>query len=242
MVTSVGTTTNTTTNTAATNAGVSLAKNFDTFLKLLTTQLRNQDPTSPMDTKEFTNQLVQFSQVEQQINQNKNLEKLVSLFETQNTNTNVGYIGKEVVVEGNKAALNAGEKVNWMTDIPAGATVVKANIYDSTGKLVKSQNLKADAGRTTVEWDGSTDAGTTAKPGNYTLEVVAKDANGAAMKSPKTYTAGMVQSVEFEEGAQYLVVNGVRMDAANVVAVRMPTTNTNTSGGSTASGNDESAS
>lgn len=226
MVTSVGTTTNTTatSSTAAGTAGVSLAKNFDTFLKLLTTQLRNQDPTSPMDTKEFTNQLVQFSQVEQQINQNKNLETLIGLFEAQTTNTNVGYIGKEVVVEGNKAALAKDGEINWLTDIPAGAAVVKANIYDSTGKLVASQNLDKTAGRTTVNWDGTTDVGTISKPGNYTLEVVAKDANGAAMTSPKTYTSGVVQSVEFEEGAQFLVVNGMRMDAADVVAVRMPTT------------------
>lgn len=235
MVTSVGNTTTTGTGTtAATTSGVSLAKNFDTFLKLLTTQLRNQDPTSPMDTKEFTNQLVQFSQVEQQINQNKNLETLIGLFQAQTTNTNVGYIGKEVVVSGNKAALAKDGEINWLTDIPAGAAVVKANIYDSTGKLVASKNIDKDAGRTTVNWDGTTDVGTMAKPGSYTLEMVAKDANGKAMTSPKTYTAGMVQSVEFEEGAQFLVVNGVRMDAANVVAVRMPTTsgtsNSSTSG------------
>lgn len=73
MVTGVSST-NTVTNTpttAAEQSGVSLAKNFDTFLTLLTTQLKNQDPTSPMDSKEFTNQLVMFSQVEQSINQNR---------------------------------------------------------------------------------------------------------------------------------------------------------------------------
>jgi flagellar basal-body rod modification protein FlgD len=220
MVTSVNTTTTPVTTTAANNAGVSLAKNFDTFLKLLTTQLKNQDPTSPMDTKEFTNQLVQFSQVEQQINQNKNLEKLIALYEGQTTNTNINYIGKEVVVEGNKASLATDGEINWMTDIPAGAAVVKANIYDSTGKLVATQNLDRTQGRTTVAWDGTTDAGTIAKPGNYTLEVVAKDSNGKAMTSPKTYVTGVVDSVEFEEGAQYIVVNGVRMDGSDVVAVR----------------------
>ena len=71
MVSSVSGNTPTNTPTASENAGVSLAKNFDTFLTLLTTQLKNQDPTSPMDSKEFTNQLVQFSQVEQAINQDR---------------------------------------------------------------------------------------------------------------------------------------------------------------------------
>jgi flagellar basal-body rod modification protein FlgD len=223
MVTSVtGTSTNTTTTSASGTSAVSLAKNFDTFLKLLTTQLKNQDPTSPMDTKEFTNQLVQFSQVEQQINQNKNLETLIGMYKAQTTNTNIGYIGKEVVVEGNKAALTEGGKIDWMADIPTGAAVVKANIYDSSGKLVQTKNLSTSAGRTTVQWDGSTSAGTTAKPGTYSLEIVATDTTGKAMTSPKTYTTGTVDSVEFEDGAQYLVVKGNRMDANDVVAVRMP--------------------
>src|ERR1044071_1210572 len=82
---------------AASQAGSAqktLASNFDTFLSLLTTQLKNQDPMSPMDSNQFTQQLVQFSQVEQQINSNKNLESLIALTKSQTTTAAVSYLGK----------------------------------------------------------------------------------------------------------------------------------------------------
>src|SRR3546814_4600244 len=79
---------------AASSAATSLAGDFNTFLTLLTTQLKNQDPTSPMDSNEFTQQLVQFSQVEQQIDMNKNLETMISLMQSQQNSSNLNYVGK----------------------------------------------------------------------------------------------------------------------------------------------------
>jgi hypothetical protein len=82
------------TTSAAANAQKSLSGNFETFLTLLTTQLKNQDPLSPMDSNQFTQQLVQFSQVEQQINSNKNLESLIALTKSQSATSAVSYLGK----------------------------------------------------------------------------------------------------------------------------------------------------
>src|ERR1051326_9398368 len=79
---------------SAADAQKTLSSNFDTFLTLLTTQLKNQDPLQPMDSNQFTQQLVQFSQVEQQINSNKNLESLISLTKSQTTTAAVSYLGK----------------------------------------------------------------------------------------------------------------------------------------------------
>ena len=75
-----------------------MSSNFDTFLTLLTTQLQNQDPLSPMDSNQFTQQLVQFSQVEQQINSNKNLESLISLTKNQTSVDAVSYLGKTLTL------------------------------------------------------------------------------------------------------------------------------------------------
>ena len=222
MVTSVTGTTGTTTS-AATSSGVSLAKNFDTFLKLLTTQLKNQDPTSPMDSKEFTQQLVQFSQVEQQINQNKNLEKLIEMVGAQNANANLGYIGKDVVVSGGDGTLAQDGEIDWMYNLPDGVTTAKANVYDEAGKLVYSTTLKPVSGRASFNWDGTRSDGVVPKAGNYTLEVTAKDTNGKAMDGTKVYTTGRVDSLEYEDGDQYLIVGNVKVAPSDVVAVRAPT-------------------
>src|SRR3569832_441863 len=86
-----------------------LTNNFSTFLTLLTTQLKNQDPTSPMDSNQFTQQLVQFSQVEQQINSNKNLESLIALTKSQNATNAVSYLGKTLKLTDGTAALINGQ-------------------------------------------------------------------------------------------------------------------------------------
>src|SRR5712675_2430466 len=80
----------------AVTAQKSLSTNFNTFLTLLTTQLKNQDPLAPMDSNQFTQQLVQFSQVEQQINANKNLESLISLTKARGAIDAVSYLGKKL--------------------------------------------------------------------------------------------------------------------------------------------------
>src|SRR5579872_4398386 len=85
-----------------------LSSNFSTFLTLLTTQLKNQDPTSPMDSNQFTQQLVEFSQVEQQINTNSNLNTLITQGQTQIGAYATSYLGKTVSVTNGNAALSNG--------------------------------------------------------------------------------------------------------------------------------------
>src|ERR1700745_1994530 len=97
---------------AGSNAMQQLSGNFQTFLTLLTTQLKNQDPLSPMDSNQFTQQLVQFSQVEQQINSNKNLEDLIALTKSQSATNAVSYLGKTLTLTDGTAALQNGT-ANW---------------------------------------------------------------------------------------------------------------------------------
>src|ERR1700684_4390416 len=95
--------------TAATSDSIVIASNFTEFLQLLTTQLQNQDPLSPMDTNQFTQQLVEFSQVEQQMNTNTNLQTLITQGQTQSGAYATGYLGKVVTVTGGQAALTDGQ-------------------------------------------------------------------------------------------------------------------------------------
>src|SRR6202041_3271697 len=95
---------------AATTASTQqIAGNFDTFLQLLTTQLQNQDPLSPMDTSQFTQQLVEYSQVEQQIDSNTNLQTLISQGTSQSAAYATSYLGKTVTVSGGEGSLTNGE-------------------------------------------------------------------------------------------------------------------------------------
>src|SRR3954470_4716770 len=116
--------TSATSTSAAASAQKTLSSNFDTFLSLLTTQLKNQDPLSPMDSNEFTQQLVQFSQVEQQISSNKNLESLIALTKSKTATDAVSYLGKTLTQTDGTAAL-IGSQAQWTYTLPSNAATVK---------------------------------------------------------------------------------------------------------------------
>src|SRR5471032_2242493 len=102
--------------------GDTLAGNFQTFLTLLTTQLQNQNPLDPLDTNQFTQQLVEFASVEQQLKTNDQLTTLVSLQQTTEATQALGFVGKTAVVSGNTAALT-NSQATWELDIPTSSTV-----------------------------------------------------------------------------------------------------------------------
>ena len=93
---------------AAATAKTSLGKDFNTFLNMLTTQLKHQDPLSPMDSTQFTSQLVQYSGVEQQINANTNLEKLITLQQANSTSQAISYLNQNVEISSDKIPLQGG--------------------------------------------------------------------------------------------------------------------------------------
>mgnify|MGYP000415501120 CR=1 FL=1 len=123
--------------TAAKSAGVSLAGDFDQFLTLLTTQLANQDPLSPMDTTEFTNQLVLFAGVEQQIASNENLEELISLSGGNQAVQAVSYIGKKAEANGNIFQLteNGAEIGYELASEAQPATILTFDEHDTLARL-----------------------------------------------------------------------------------------------------------
>src|SRR5450432_3419482 len=136
---------------AASSAGPALAGNFNDFLKLLTTQLQHQDPTSPLDPNQFTQELVQFASVEQQINTNTSLSTMISLQQTQQAASALQFLGATVAVSGKTAELANGT-ANWSYSVtqPSTATI---NITNAAGQVVYSTSQSVQPGAQTFTWN-----------------------------------------------------------------------------------------
>ena len=212
----------------------SLADNFNTFLTLLTTQLKNQDPTAPLDSNQFTQQLVQMTGVEQQLNTNSLLQQVVA-----NTSGGVSgavaMIGTNVKATSTTANLTNGQ-AQWVYNLPAGAADLKVQVLDANGNVVAAQApSNMSAGDHVFTWNGTNLAGTQlANGGTYTLQVTATDANGASLATT-SYVEGLVSGVTQSNGAAQIIVNGSAVPVSSVISVNKPTTATTTTGATTGS-------
>src|ERR1700728_5115367 len=139
-------------NTASTQQ---IAGNFDTFLQLLTTQLQNQDPLDPMDTSQFTEQLVEFASVEQQINENTNLQTLISLQQTSEATQAMQLIGSTVTVNSTTGTLSnaTGQAASWSLNSPSPRTG-RAPITRSNGQVAFTGTTSLTSGNQTYTWNG----------------------------------------------------------------------------------------
>ena len=194
------------TTTSATGVDKStLAGNFQTFLTLLTTQLKNQNPLDPLDTNQFTQQLVQFAQVEQQLKQNEQLATLVSLEKTAQATTALAYVGQTVAVDGQTAKL-ANNQAAWSFTVPkpVSATVT---IKNATGQTVYTGSFSMNTGTQSFEWDGRDAQGVQWPDGNYTITVTGKDTSGQTVAIPSEIE-GVVDSVDLTKTPPELKVGG----------------------------------
>ena len=153
-----------------------LAGNFDTFLKLLMTQLQNQDPTNPLDTTQFTSQLVQFASVEQQITTNRHLNQLIALTQGEQLLQASSVVGKRVALQADHIPLQNGTAELTFT-VPA-AQPVAISIYTDTGIKVREAVLSASTGFNRWVWDGTSHLGTKVPDGSYRLAVMGANADG----------------------------------------------------------------
>ena len=222
MADAIGSTTTPTGSSTDTSAlgRARLAENFDTFLSLLTTQLKNQDPLSPLDSNQFTQQLVQMTGVEQQITSNDLLKKLVS-----NTgsgiSTAVSLIGKDVSAVSNDAQLSNG-KADWLYKLKLDAADTKIEVLNAKGAIVHVEAATDNkAGDHPFTWNGKDMNGNKMPDGTYTLRVTAKDSTGAAVTST-TYVQGRVTGVEQLDGVTYITVNGGKIGWNTVTSVKEP--------------------
>ncbi len=207
----------TNTSTSATDMSA-LSGNYQMFLQLLVTQMQNQSPLNPMDSSQFTQQLVQYSSVEQQIKANQSLTDLKTMFAIQSALSFVGYVGKSVTVDSSTTQLKDGT-ATWNFNGSAASDPAKIEIYGADGKLIYSTTQKLAAGDGKFEWNGETDTGGTAPAGDYTIAISGKDASGKAV-TYKSETTGLVDAVDFSGSTPMLSIGGQLISAYLVKAVK----------------------
>lgn len=204
-------------NTNASGNGTSIANNFDQFLTLLTTQLKNQNPLDPLDTNQFTQQLVQFAGVEQQLKQNETLTALLGVSKATTGASAIGFVGQSVTADGAATQLKEG-KAEWKLNASKGGTAT-ITIKDANGKVVQTGTKTLTAGDQSYSWDGKTSTGTVAPDGEYTITVDARDLAGAAI-TVKTEVRGVVDGVDFSTAVPTLLIGAIKVPLDRVKSVK----------------------
>ncbi|MBO9543365.1 flagellar hook assembly protein FlgD [Caulobacter sp.] len=204
------------------NSRTSLANNEDTFLKLLTTQLKNQDPLSPTDTTQMTQQITQMTGVEQQLVTNDLLAALVGMNTGTGLSEGVNMIGKQVTATTDNSTLKDG-KATFTWSQPGASSSLSVEVKNAAGKVVRT--IKPDdqkSGAHSLTWDGKDDAGVQLEDGGvYTINVIAKGADGKDIKATnvKGRTEGLVTAVDNSTGQPMVVINGKSVPVDNVIGV-----------------------
>ena len=214
-----------TTVTSATSASVSTAStaqktlsgNFQTFLTLLTTQLKNQDPMSPMDSNQFTQQLVMYSQVEQQIDANAKLDTLISLGQGQNNSYAMSYLGKSVVLTNGQGALTNGA-ANWTYGLDGAAATTTLTVRDSSGKAVYTAAGETAAGTHNFAWDGKDNNGNQLSDGTYTLNVASAAKDGSTVTT-SVASKGTVSGIDMSGSSPQLVIGTMEIPLSSAILV-----------------------
>ena len=191
--------------------------NVDTFLKLLTTQLKNQNPTSPMDTTAFTSQLVQFSQIEQMMNLGTSFKEVSGRIDDGNFVQATSLVGRQVEVSAPSVLLSEGEaKFTVNLDRPSSATSIM--VLDDQGRALRHIDGPTTAGGHDIAWDGRADNGLQLPDGQYTVRITALSADGTPTELSPTVTTLVNGVIRNATGTQLLTgVGGVPL--ANLVGL-----------------------
>src|SRR5438046_9326741 len=204
--------------TTASTATTGIADNFQTFLTLLTTQLQNQNPLDPLDTNQFTQQLVQFAGVEQQLKSNDQLKSLIDIEKSAQATAALAYVGNTVAVDGSTAQFNGSATWNLKADKPATATVT---ITSSTGQTAYSGTYNLNQGSASFVWDGKGNDGSQWPAGSYKLTATAKDSSGSDV-AIATETQGVVDSVDLTATPALLSIGGQTYTTNQIKRVMRP--------------------
>ena len=193
----------------------------DDYLNLMVTQLKYQDPTKPMENHEMATQLAQFNTVEQLINVNKSLTDMANKSAQGNIDKLTPYLGKLVEVSGSKLKVGADQKISQGSiELAAPAGSVSVLIKDSSGTVVRTLGLgQKDMGRHNIDWDGKTDGGIAAKPGEYNFEVTASSIDGKEMKAKTSFVTKVDAITELASGGKLETANGA-VEAKDILSIR----------------------
>lgn len=197
----------------------------DDFLKLLTYQLRSQNPLQPADNQEFAAQLAQFSQLEQLTNIKSLLEDQANLnlmIAESLTNTAIpGMLGKNASFATNEIQYNGEDKNELGFNLPYQMQSGVVNIYDENGNIVRTIELSGDSlnkGNHIIQWDGENDEGSKVAIGKYTFDVIMSDGNGASFSGDK-FTSGKITAVRFKADGTYVVINNQEVSLSKIIEI-----------------------
>jgi len=204
--------------TSSGSSASGLASNFTTFLSLLTTQLKNQNPLDPLDTNQFTQQLVQFAGVEQQLKTNDTLASLLISSQTAQAGAALGLVGRTVTADGDTAKLENNKAVWSLNSAKDGATG-KVTIRNASGAIVYSGDLSLKSGDQDFVWDGKKSDGSKAPDGLYSISVEAKDADGNAVQVTSE-VSGVVDGVDLSTGQAVLLIGDLKIPLGSLKAVK----------------------
>jgi len=217
MITPTTSTPNTATGAGAPSDMSKLSGNFSTFLTLLTSQLKNQDPTSPMDTNQFTQQLVMYSQVEQQIQGNSHLKTLIAQGQSSAAAVATGYLGKKVSITNGLSSLS-NDEARWTYNLSSAAASSNLTVSDANGKIVYVGEAEKAAGNHAFTWNGKDNNGNELADGVYKLTVTASDAAKNAVTTAVA-SAGTVSQIDMTGGVPQLIVGHMSMNLSDIAAV-----------------------
>jgi flagellar basal-body rod modification protein FlgD len=198
------------------NPLASLSSNFSNFLSMLMTQLQNQDPTSPMDTNQFTSELVQFSSVEQQINTNASLTQLIQLTQGSEVMQASAMTGKQVTVSSDHVPLQNGKGIIQFNT--ATAQPVDIAIYDANGAKLSDQMLMSSAGTNTWTWNGANGTGRTMPDGSYKFAVMGANTDGTTTALAAS-VIGTATGVQNQSTGMQLELGALSVDFSKVQSV-----------------------
>jgi flagellar basal-body rod modification protein FlgD len=204
--------------TASGQASAKLDEDLNQFLNLLVTQLKNQDPLDPMDANEFTSQLVQFASVEQQIYQNANLEKMLSVQQTEQVASMTDFIGNTIEAAGTSFYMENGDaEFTYQFETRPNSAVI--NIINSSGLTVWTSDAELETGKQSFEWDGKDKHGVQQPDGSYAAIVSAQDHDGNLMDVSQT-VFGRVTGAGAKDGEVSLYMNDVITGLNTVLSVK----------------------
>lgn len=199
------------------NSSKQVSETYQTFLSLLTAQMRNQDPLSPTDPSQWTSQLVQYSSVEQQLLTNSLLSNLVG--NGGDMSNAVSFIGKQVDGNYDKTELSGGE-AKWSYNLPVDAAKVEATVTNAAGNVIWTGPLSGlKAGTNSFTWDGRNLSGNAVPGGTYSLSLKASNASGEALNA-KPVVSGTVSGVERLDGITLLRVGNTRVPVDSISSVQ----------------------
>jgi len=197
--------------------GASLAETFDNFLILLTSQLQNQDPLEPLDSNEFTQQLVQFTGVELSLKTNDKLDDLIALQGGNQLTQAVNFVGKTISADSLTLNLENGQ-ATMTYDLSASANSASIVVLNEAGTVVKSFSAPTDFGHHEITWDGTDNDGNPVADGAYGFLISAVDAENTQVPLVQG-TKGRVTSIKQDGKDTVLMLGDLEINLKDVLSI-----------------------